>query len=70
MKATGITLILIGILLTIFTAVTYFTKEKVIDIGQLHVTREQPHYIYWSPVVGLVLAGVGGVLLWKSGKSA
>jgi hypothetical protein len=70
MKASGVVLIVIGILLTIFTAVTYFTKEKVIDIGQLHVTREEPHYIYWSPVVGIVLIGVGGVLLWKSGKGA
>ena len=69
MKASGIILIVIGILLTIFTAVTYFTKEKVIDIGQLHVTREQPHYVYWSPVVGLILVGVGGGLLWRSGKS-
>jgi hypothetical protein len=70
MKVVAIIVIILGISLTVFTAFTYFTKEKVVDIGQLHVTREQPHYIYWSPIVGLVLIGAGGVLLWKSGKSA
>ena len=68
MKMTGIIIILIGLGLTIFTAVTYFTKEKVVDIGQLEISKEKPHYINWSPVVGIVVIGIGGVVLWQASK--
>ncbi len=68
MKPAGIVIILLGVLLTIFTAVTYFTKEKVVDIGALHVTREQPHYMQWSPIVGVVLIVVGVGVLWQSSR--
>jgi cytochrome b subunit of formate dehydrogenase len=68
MKAGGIVLIVLGLLLTIFTAVTYFTKEKVVEIGKLEITRDKPHYVYWSPIVGIVLIGIGGVVLWQSNK--
>jgi hypothetical protein len=68
MKIAGIVIILIGLGLTIFTAVTYFTKEKVVDIGQLEISKEKPRYLNWSPVVGIVVMGVGGVLLWQGSK--
>ena len=68
MKISGIVIILIGLGLTIFTAVTYFTKEKVVDIGQLEISKEKPHYVNWSPVIGVVVMGVGGVILWQGSK--
>jgi hypothetical protein len=68
MKTTGIVIIIIGILLTIFTAFTYFTKEKVVDIGKLEISRDKPHNLNWSPLIGVFVIGVGGVILWRSGK--
>ena len=68
MKIAGIVVILIGLGLTIFTAVTYFTKEKVVDIGQLEISKEKPHYVSWTPVLGVVVMGIGGVMLWQGGK--
>ena len=68
MKPAGLVLIVLGILLTIFTAFTFFTKEKVVDIGQLQITRDKPHYLNWSPVLGIVLIGAGGIMLWQSSK--
>jgi uncharacterized membrane protein YidH (DUF202 family) len=68
MKTTGIVIIIIGILLTIFTAFTYFTKEKVVDIGKLEISRDKPHNLNWSPLIGVLVIGVGGVILWRSGK--
>jgi cytochrome b subunit of formate dehydrogenase len=69
MKTAGIVLIVLGFGLTIFTGFKFFTKEKVVDIGKLEISREKPHYLAWSPVVGIILIGVGGVVLWKNSKS-
>jgi len=68
MKTTGIVIIIIGVALTIFTAFTYFTREKVVEIGKLEITHDKPHYMSWSPIIGVVLIGVGGVVLWQAGK--
>ena len=70
MKLAGIIIIILGLALTIFTAVTYFTKEKVVDIGKLEISREKPHYLNWSPLIGIVIIGVGGVVLWQSSKNS
>jgi len=68
MKTTGIVIIIIGLLLTIFTAFTYFTKEKIVDIGKVEITRNKPHNLNWSPLIGIAVIGVGGIILWRSGK--
>ena len=68
MKKTGIIIILIGLALTIFTAFTVFTKEKVVDMGKFEITRNKPHHLNWSPVIGIVVMGVGGIILWQSNK--
>ena len=48
--------------LTIFTAFTFFTREKVVDIGTLKITANKPHHLNWSPLVGVAVMGLGGVL--------
>lgn len=68
MKQVGIVIIIIGLALTVFTAFTFFTKEKVIDIGPVEVNREKPHTISWSPIIGIALIGIGGLVVWQSAK--
>ena len=68
MKAIAIVLIVLGLGLTIFTSVKYFTREKVLEVGKLEVTADKPHYYSWSPFVGIALIGVGGIMLWQAGK--
>jgi hypothetical protein len=68
MKKLGILVIIIGLALTIFTAVTIFTKEKVVDIGTVEITRNKPHYLNWSPLIGIAIIGVGAVVLWQSNR--
>jgi hypothetical protein len=70
MKKTGIVLIIVGLLLTIFTAFTFFTKEKVVDIGDVHISRNKPHNLRWSPLIGIVVAGMGGVLMLVDSKGS
>jgi hypothetical protein len=47
----------------------YTTREKVIDIGPIHATREQTHNIPLPPIVGAV-AVIGGIALLVSGRKA
>jgi hypothetical protein len=68
MKKAGIFLIIIGLILTVFTAVTFFTKEKVVDIGEVVITRNKPHHFNWSPLIGIGVMGLGGVVLLASFK--
>ena len=68
MKKAGILIIIIGLVLTIFTAVTFFTKEKVVDLGTVEITRNKRHYLDWSPLVGIAVMGLGGVVLLVSSK--
>jgi hypothetical protein len=68
MKTTGIIIFLIGIALTIFTTVKIFTKEKVVDLGAIEITRNKPHTLNWSPLAGVALMAIGGIVIWKASK--
>jgi len=68
MKIAGIVLMIIGLSLTIFTAFTFFTKEKVVDLGVIEVTRNAPHYINWSPFIGLAVMVIGAFLVLRARK--
>lgn len=68
MKKTGIIIIIIGLVLTIFTAFSYFTREKVVDIGEIEITRSKPHQLDWSPWIGIAIMGAGGIVFLLSTK--
>ena len=70
MKKIGIILLIVGLGLTLFTAFTFFTKEKVVDIGAVEITRSKPHHLNWSPLIGIAVMGIGGALLWQSSRQS
>jgi hypothetical protein len=70
MKKAGIVVILLGLLLTIFTAVTFFTREKVAKIGDIKITMNKPHHLNWSPLIGIAVMAVGGFIVWRSPKKS
>jgi len=69
MKKAGIIIMTLGFLLTIFTAFTFFTREKVVDIGSLKITANKPHHLNWSPLIGVAVMVVGGVVIFVSPKN-
>jgi hypothetical protein len=69
MKKVGIFILIVGLALTIFTAITFFTREKVVDIGSLKITANKPHHLSWSPLIGIAVMGVGGVVILISSKN-
>jgi hypothetical protein len=68
MKKAGIFILILGLALTIFTAITFFTREKVVDIGSLKITTNTPHHLSWSPLIGISVMVVGGALFLVSSK--
>jgi hypothetical protein len=68
MKSIGTILVILGLVLTIFTSVKFFTREKVLDLGTVEVMRDKPNYLNWSPFLGIALMGIGGMVLWHSQK--
>ena len=68
MKNAGIAILIIGFLLTIFTTFSYFTREKVVDLGKVEITANKKNRVAWSPLLGLGVMAVGGVVLLVASK--
>ena len=49
--------------MTLYTGFTYVTREKVVDIGQLEMTKDNEHTVNWQPYIGIGTIVIGGVLL-------
>jgi len=68
MKKTGIAILIIGALLTVFTTFNYFTREKVVDLGEIEISANKKHRVAWSPLLGLGVLVVGGVVFLMGSK--
>lgn len=68
MKQAGLAIFVIGLLITIFTGFQFVTREKVVDIGQIQISRDKTHNLAWSPLVGVAVMAVGGVVFFLSKK--
>jgi Na+-transporting NADH:ubiquinone oxidoreductase subunit NqrF len=64
MKKAGITLMILGLILTIFTAVTVFTRERIVDMGDLKISVNKPHHLKWSPLIGVGIIICGGIVFF------
>ncbi|MGA3288239.1 MAG: hypothetical protein ABSD46_12520 [Bacteroidota bacterium] len=63
MKTAGIIIIIVGLIMTAYTGFTYVTKEKVVDLGELEITKDNEHSVHWQPYVGIGMIVIGGVVL-------
>ena len=67
----GVVLIALGLAGLVFQGITYTTREKVVDIGGLHVTAETRKTVPIPLIAGgLALAGGIAVVVVASRKSA
>ena len=58
----GLLLIVLGIIALLVPTFTFFTTERVADVGFFTIDISKPHTIVFNPIVG-VLALVVGVAL-------
>jgi hypothetical protein len=61
-KILGAILIVLGLLGVVWGGVTYTTRDKIIDIGPIHATRDKTHHVPVPPIAGAI-ALVGGVTI-------
>lgn len=66
MKKFSIVVFLAGLALTIFTTVTFFTKEEIVKIGGIEISKQKPTRFEWSPITGIAIMGIGGILFWQT----
>lgn len=58
----GFFLIVLGIVALSYQGITYASREKVVDIGPVHITADTSKTIPLPPIVGVV-ALIGGIVL-------
>jgi len=69
MKSTsiaGILLVVLGALVLAYQGITYTRRERVIDVGPIHATRDAEKTIPLPPILGGV-AILGGIALLVAG---
>jgi len=66
-RTIGMILIVLGLLGLAWGGFTYTTREKVVDLGPIHATREKTHNVPLPPLAGAA-ALLGGVALLVAGK--
>ena len=66
-KTLGVILIVLGLFGLAWGGFAYTTREKVVDIGPIHATRDKTHNVPLPPIAGAV-ALVGGIALLVVGK--
>jgi uncharacterized membrane protein len=64
----GILLVVLGALALAYQGFNYTHRERVLDVGPMHVTREDHGRVSIPPVLG-GLALVGGIVLLGIGAS-
>lgn len=63
----GIILVALGIAAFAYQGITYTTREKVVDIGSMHITAEKTRTLPLTPIAGF-LALAGGIVLLVAGS--
>ena len=63
----GIILIAVGIVAFAYQGITYTTREKVVDLGPMHMTAERTRTLPLPPIVGAISL-VGGIVLLVTGS--
>ncbi len=66
-KILGAILCVIGVIGLAWGGITYTTREKVVDVGPIHASRDQTHQIPLPPIVGAI-ALIGGIVLLVTGR--
>jgi drug/metabolite transporter (DMT)-like permease len=63
----GIALIVLGILALAYQGFTYTVPKKAVDVGPVHVTKDERHTVPLPPILG-ALALIGGIAVLVMGR--
>ncbi len=68
-RGLGLVLVIVGILLLAYGGFTFTTKDKVVDMGPVEITKEKKHSLPYAPLVGLGALVAGAVVVFTTKKS-
>lgn len=63
MKTAGTITFIVGLLMTAYTGFTYVTREKVVDMWGLEISKDNRHTVNWQPYVGIATMLTGGAVV-------
>jgi hypothetical protein len=63
MRILGIVLIICGVLALVYGGFTYFSTDKVADVGPVQVHAERAHTVWIPPVLGVVGIALGALMV-------
>ena len=66
MKKLGIIIVLLGLALTVFGTITFFSHDKVVTLGKVEITKKAEHRFNISPIIGIAVMGIGGIVFWQT----
>jgi hypothetical protein len=66
-KTLGIVLIALGLVGLVWGGFTYTTREKVVDLGPIDISRDKTHSLPLPPIFGAV-ALISGIVLLVTDK--
>jgi hypothetical protein len=66
-KVIGVVLIVLGLVGIAWGGFTYTTRQKVVDLGPIHASRDKEHTVPVPPIAGAI-ALVGGIALLLMGR--
>ena len=58
----GLLLVVVGVIAVAVPSFTFFTRERVADVGFFAIDVSRPHTIVFNPGLGAVILAVGAVL--------
>ena len=70
MKLIAMVLILVGVLAVGYQGFSFITREKVVDLGPVEVTKEHKKTVFLPPLVGGLILVSGIALLVLDSKKA
>lgn len=70
MKMIAVVLILIGVLAIGYQGFSYVTRDKVVDLGPIEVTKENHKTVFLPPVLGGLVLVAGVALLLTNARKA
>jgi uncharacterized membrane protein len=63
----GIILVILGIFALVYQGFTYTKRQRVVDLGPIHATKDTTEHVPLPPILG-GLALVGGIVLIAVGS--
>jgi hypothetical protein len=61
-KTAGVIILIVGLLITLSTAFTYFTKEENMDSNESMIGKDNQHKNNWQPFLGIGIMVIGSVV--------